>query len=89
VRQTNTQGQTLQPDAPVYRTRAQDGDTAEYQIRTISSGTLGSVAGLKRYDEIDALRHSWLTWARSQGCPWFNWQQAWNAYAAAGRPVTA
>jgi hypothetical protein len=47
---------------------------------TISDGTLGTLTGVTKYDELDVIRESWLYWLEDNQTVFTYWQTAWEAY---------
>ncbi len=63
------------------------------QIAGLSSGTLASLTGLRRYDELDAVHTAFLHFAEksteTNSTPFKNWQEAWRHFQAAAAPHNA
>lgn len=52
-------------------------------ILTMTSGTISSLTGLDRYEDIDAIQHTFYFWAKSrveQGCRFYSWHDCWNQF---------
>lgn len=60
------------------------------QIAGLSSGTLASLTGLRRYDELDTIHAAFLDFAKknaeTSSAPFTNWQEAWRHFQAAAAP---
>lgn len=50
------------------------------QIAQLASGTLSTMTGLRRYEELDKARHDWLAWEQARSTPSQTWQESWQAY---------
>jgi len=58
------------------------------QLRTLSAGTLATLTGLRRYDDIERFRAHIVDWAERKTRAGFftgkeQWQVYWNTYVAA------
>ena len=54
-------------------------------VRAISSGTLGTLTGKSRYDELDGIHNDWIMWTWEQleaGRTFANWKDAWESFVA-------
>jgi hypothetical protein len=50
-------------------------------IMELSSGTIGSITGFRKYSDIEQVRNDFIMWSqerRNQG--FTSWQQAWGAF---------
>ena len=61
------------------------------QILSLSSGTIASLTGWTRYDDIDAFQQDWVAWAEQHDADvtGSTWQTAWSAFQGAGFPGAA
>jgi len=55
-------------------------DTVQNQARTLSSGTLATLTGLKRYDQLDAVQAEFVAFTDENSDEFTCWQDAWEAY---------
>ena len=56
--------------------------------RMLSGSTMGSLTGLRKYDDIDRVQGEFVLWVAGSDQTFANWQEAWNAFAD-GRNFTS
>jgi hypothetical protein len=54
--------------------------TLTESARCVASGTLATVTGLRRYDELDALRARFVAFCAAHEGDYDCWQTAWKAF---------
>mgnify|MGYP003630668086 CR=1 FL=1 len=55
----------------------------EKDIRHLSSGTMATLTGIKKYDEIDRIQHAFADYAKKNERrirDWENWSDAWDDF---------
>ena len=54
----------------------------EKDIRHLSSGTMATLTGIKKYDEIDRIQHAFADYAKKneRKRDWENWSNAWDDF---------
>ena len=54
----------------------------EKDIRHLSSGTMATLTGIKKYDEIDRVQHALAEYAKKNESRrnWANWSDAWDDF---------
>ena len=50
------------------------------QITGLASGTLAGLTGVRHYEALDEIRHTWLAWEMALATPHETWQASWEAY---------
>jgi len=59
-------------------------NTVGYQILALSSGTLASITGLRKYSEIEDFQNRFFQWTVIHNPQYTKWQDAINAFIKAG-----
>ena len=54
----------------------------EKDIRHLSSGTMATLTGIKKYDEIDRIQYAFAEYAKKneRRRDWENWSDAWDDF---------
>ena len=54
----------------------------EKDIRYLSSGTMATLTGIKKYDDIDRIQHAFAEYAKKneRRRDWENWSDAWDDF---------
>jgi len=47
------------------------------QIKNLSSGTMATLTGYTRYNDLDAIQYSFLLWTKRNASNVETWQDAW------------
>ncbi len=55
-------------------------ETVTEMARGLSSGTLASLTGLNRYDEVDPIRAEFIEFCEENQIRYETWQPAWNEF---------
>ena len=50
------------------------------EVLSLSSGTMGTVTGLRQYAEIEKIQFAFYSWIIEQKKDFMNWQAAWNEF---------
>ena len=50
------------------------------EILSLSSGTMGTVTGLRQYAEIEKIQFAFYSWIIEQKREFRNWPEAWNTF---------
>lgn len=55
-------------------------DSATNQAKTLSSGTLANLTGVKRYDQLDVIQNEFVAFCVENEGEFTCWQTAWEAF---------
>lgn len=64
-------------------------DGATYQAITLSSGTLATLTGLKRYDQLDSIQNEFVMFCIENEGEFTCWQDAWEAFKLSKQQAVA
>jgi hypothetical protein len=59
------------------------------QCAAVSSGTMGTITGYRRYDDIDRITEQFIEYVRATEKEFTCWQKAWESFVSEKNPVLA